>query len=92
MLPKLQEAQYRRDYRVWLKFSDGVEGEVDLESELWGEVFEPLKDKTMFAAFTLNEELETIVWPNGADLAPEFLYQKLRPDYTLRPMPKSGAA
>jgi hypothetical protein len=92
MLPKLREAQYRRDYRIWLKFADGVEGEVDLEGELWGEVFEPLKDKARFAAFTLNEELETIVWPNGADFAPEFLYQKLRPNYTLKPTPKTGAA
>lgn len=92
MLPKLREAQYRRDYRIWLKFADGVEGEVDLEGELWGEVFEPLKDKARFAEFSLNEELETIVWPNGADFAPEFLYQKLRPNYTLKPTPKSGAA
>ena len=92
MLPKLREAQYRRDCRIWLKFADGVEGEVDLEGELWGEVFEPLKDKTRFAEFALNEELETIVWPNGADFAPEFLYQKLRPNYTLKPTPKSGAA
>ena len=92
MLPTLQEAMYRRDYRIWLKFADGVEGDVDLEDELWGEVFAPLKDKARFAEFVLNEELETIVWPNGADFAPEFLYQKLCPNYVLKPMPKSGAA
>jgi len=92
MLPKLREAHYRGDYRIWLKFADGIEGEVDLEDELWGEMFEPLKDKARFAAFTLNEELETIVWPNGADFAPEFLYQKLRPDYMLKPTQKIGAA
>lgn len=87
MLPKLREAKYQGDYRVWLKFADGVEGEVDLKSELWGEIFEPLKDKARFAELALNRELETIVWPNGADFAPEFLYQKLRPDYTLKPTP-----
>lgn len=92
MLPKLREAKYRHDYCIWLKFADGVEGEVDLEAELWGEVFQPLKDKARFSEFSLNKELETIVWPNGADFAPEFLYQKLRPDYALKPMPKSGAA
>lgn len=92
MLSKFREAKYRRDHRIWLKFADGVEGEIDLESELWGEMFEPLKDKARFSEFVLNRELQTIVWPNGADFAPEFLYQKLRPNYTLKPTPKSGAA
>ena len=57
----------------------------------YGEVFEPLKDKARFAEFALNQELETIVWSNGADFAPEFLYQS----YVLTtrsPTPKSGAA
>ena len=84
MLPTLKDAEYRGDYRVWFCFTDGVEGEVDLEAELWGEIFEPLKDKAAFASFTVDRELGTIVWPNGADFAPEFLYQKLRPEYTLR--------
>jgi hypothetical protein len=51
MLPKLRKAKYRRDYCIWLKFADGVEGEVSLESELWGEVFEPLKDRAVFKIF-----------------------------------------
>ena len=92
MLPKLCETEYRGDYVVWLKFGDGIEGEVDLESELWGEMFEPLKDKTYFAQVRYSQELGTIVWPNGADFAPEFLYQKLCPTYTLNPASKSGAA
>jgi len=92
MLTKLLEAKYRRDYCIWLKFGDGVEGEGDLKSELWGEVFEPLKEKVLFAEFSLHKELKTIVWPNGADFAPEFLYQKLCPNYTLKSPPKSGAA
>ena len=92
MLPKLIEAKYVGEYRVWLKFSNGVEGEVDLESELWGEMFLPLKDKSRFAELSLDKELKTLVWPNGADFAPEFLYQQLCPDYVLKPTPKSGAA
>jgi len=92
MLPKLQEATYQGDYRIWLRFSDGVEGEIDLERELWGEVFQPLKDKARFAELSLDEELGTVIWPNGADFAPEFLYQQLCPDYTLKPTPESGAA
>jgi Protein of unknown function (DUF2442) len=91
MLPKLREARYQGDYRIWLKFADGVEGEVDLEDELWGDMFQPLKDKALFAELLLDEELETIVWPNGADFAPEFLYQQLCPNYALKPPPKCSA-
>jgi len=92
VLPKLKEARYQGDYRVWLKFADGIEGEVDLENELWGQVFETLKQKALLAKLSLDKELDTIVWPNGADFAPEFLYQKLCPNYVLKPTPKSGAA
>lgn len=71
MIPHVIEAQYRGGYRVWLKFNDGCETEVDLEAELWGEIFEPLRDQAYFARFRVDE---TLVWPNGADFAPEFLY------------------
>ncbi|PKM06827.1 MAG: DUF2442 domain-containing protein [Gammaproteobacteria bacterium HGW-Gammaproteobacteria-4] len=84
MLPKLQDATYRGGYRIALKFADGVEGEIDLEAELWGDMFEPLKDKARFAEVVFDSELGTIVWPNGADFAPEFLYQSLRPGYVLK--------
>ncbi|MEA1989994.1 MAG: DUF2442 domain-containing protein [Pseudomonadota bacterium] len=92
MLPKLREARYQGDYRVWVKFDDGVEGEVNLEAELWGEIFQPLKEMARFAELVMDKELGTIVWPNGADFAPEFLYQRLCPNYALKPTPKSGAA
>ncbi len=50
---------------------------VNIENELWGEVFEPLKDPSEFQNFVLDKDLRTIVWPStGADLAPEFLYEK----------------
>ncbi len=83
MLPKLINAEYHGEYKIWLKFADGVEGEVDFSKELWGEMFEPLKDKTQFKKFSVHTELSTLVWFNGADFAPEFLYQKLRPDYSI---------
>jgi len=63
--------------QLWLRFSDGAIGTVDLASELWGEVFEPLKDPAFFALAALDENAYTVCWPNGADLAPEFLREKL---------------
>jgi hypothetical protein len=76
--PRIAEAKYVGDYRIWLRFADGIEAEVDLESELWGEMFEPLRDKALFAKFELYPEGSTIYWPNDADLAPDFLYQRAR--------------
>ncbi len=90
MIPRICAVKYLGDYRLWVQFSDGVEGQIDLGPELWGEVFEPLKDKQSFAQVSVHEELGTLVWPNGADFAPEFLYQKLRPDYALKSVPGSA--
>ena len=70
-------ANYERDYVIHLKFNDGAEGFVDLANELYGEMFEPLLDKEKFQAFRVDPELNTIVWENGADLAPEFLRDRL---------------
>jgi hypothetical protein len=78
MFLHVKEANYLHDYVIWLRFNDGAEGEIDLKNELEGEVFEPLKDKQMFQRFRVDPELETIVWENGADLAPEFLYENMR--------------
>ncbi|MET0379663.1 MAG: DUF2442 domain-containing protein [Spongiibacteraceae bacterium] len=66
-------AKYIDDYRIWVCFDDGTEGEADLSSALSGPAFAPLRDKTVFGRFSVDPELETIVWPNGADLAPEYL-------------------
>jgi hypothetical protein len=66
-------ATYRGDFRVWIEFSDGTSGEADLSASLWGPMFEPLKDKKLFSQVRFDSEMDTIVWPNGADLAPEYL-------------------
>ena len=76
MIPKIIEAMVLDDYRLWLRFHDGASGIVDLSAELWGPMFEPLKDRALFAQVTVNSELHTITWPNGADLSPEFLYRQ----------------
>ena len=75
MIPKVVEVTALDGYRLWLRFQDGVSGTVDLSAELWGPMFEPLKDVRLFAQVAIHPELETVTWPNGADLAPEFLYQ-----------------
>ncbi len=77
MIPRVVDARYVRDFMIHLRFDDGVEGDVDLENELEGEIFEPLKDPSYFRQFKVYKELFTISWPNGADFAPEFLYEKL---------------
>jgi hypothetical protein len=72
------EARYVRDYIVWLSFRDGTSGEIDLGPELWGEVFEPLKDPAVFLSFEVHPDFCTLVWPNGADFAPEFLHDNVK--------------
>jgi hypothetical protein len=77
MYYNVTEAEYVRDYIVALKFEDGTAGEVDLADELWGDVFQPLKDIEFFKRFEVAE-YGTLAWPNGADIAPEFLYEHAR--------------
>ncbi|HSP33884.1 MAG TPA: DUF2442 domain-containing protein [Thermoanaerobaculia bacterium] len=71
------DVRYVRGYVLWLKFEDGSDGEVDLSSSLRGPVFEALKDIDYFRQVQVNPELGTIVWPNGADIAPETLHQRI---------------
>ena len=78
MVPHIVQARHVAGHTLWLRFSDGAEGEVDLEAELHGEVFEPLKDIHTFLAFEVHPELKTVVWANGADFAPEFLRASLK--------------
>ena len=75
---RLVEAKHVRAFVLWLKFSDGVEGEIDLKGELEGGVFEPLRSPDYFRQFSLHSELHTLVWPNGADFSPEFLHDRVR--------------
>jgi len=72
------EARFVRDFIIWLRFRDGTCGEVDLKDELYGRMLAPLRDPTLFRQFRVHPEFETLVWPNGADLAPEFLYERAK--------------
>jgi hypothetical protein len=71
---KATNVRVLRPYVIEVTFADGVVRSIDVERELYGEVFEPLKDPEFFARVTLDRQLGTIVWPNGADFSPEFLY------------------
>jgi hypothetical protein len=72
------EARYVAGHTIWLRFRDGTSGEVDLASALEGPVFAPLKDVTFFREFRIDPEFHTLVWPNGADMAPEYLHDQAR--------------
>src|SRR5690348_17013596 len=65
--------EHLHDYVLRVTFKDGFRRDVDLANELWGEIFEPLRDRAFFALGRFDSVAGTIVWPNGADLAPEFL-------------------
>ncbi len=72
------DAQYLSNYNILLFFNDGKSGVVNLENELWGTVFEQLKDKNYFKNFRISDLSRTIEWENGADLSPEFLYDNIQ--------------
>jgi hypothetical protein len=74
-LPAVTDAKYRGAYRIHLVFNDRSQGTVDFRRWLKGSVFAPLKDLDVFRRFFV--EGGTVVWPNGADIAPETLYAAL---------------
>jgi len=71
----VREASYVSEYKLLLTFEDSVVKLVDLEPYLDGEVFEPLKDIDYFKAVHVNQDIDTIVWKNDADISPDFLYE-----------------
>jgi hypothetical protein len=78
MLRDVVEVKPLDGYRLWLRFDDGVQGEVDVSAMVaFKGVFEDLADPLVFASVQVNEELGTVVWPNGADLDPAVLYDRI---------------
>ena len=62
-----------RPYLLEVTFDDGTSRQVDMEPELWGPMFEPLRNLELFRQVRVDPDLKTIAWPNGADVSPEFL-------------------
>ena len=78
----ITDVEHLGNYRLRIAFADGLVTEVDLADRLTGEVgpvFAPLKDVAFFALVSVDRELGTIVWPNGADLAPDALHERALP-------------
>jgi hypothetical protein len=74
MFLHITSAKYLKDYKIRVAFNNGREGIADLSGALKGPMFEPIRDKSSFSQFRVDKELETVVWPNGADLAPEYIF------------------
>ena len=72
------EARHIRGFVLWLRFRDGTAGEIDLSPALRGPIFEPLHDIEYFKRFAIHPDFRTLSWPNGADIAPEFLHDNVR--------------
>jgi hypothetical protein len=72
-LPNVVRAKYDRAFRIRLTFNDGTEASVDFQPWLSGPVFEPLTQPAYFRKFFVDGG--TVAWPNGADIAPETLYE-----------------
>jgi hypothetical protein len=64
--------------RLRLTFADGLSGEVDVLDRMHGPVFEHARTLKGFGEAYVNSETGTVCWPNGADLAPDTLYERVR--------------
>ena len=88
-LPSVVQAEYRGGYRIHLFFNDSSEKTVDFREWLESPVFEPLKDPNYFKRFFVDGG--TVVWPNGADIAPETLYDTPGVDEAAQSVEADGA-
>ncbi len=71
-IPRVTSVEVQEPYGLHLTFDDGVVRDVDLVDDLWGPMFEPLKDPAFFAQVVVDHG--TVVWPNGVDLDPVVLH------------------
>lgn len=74
----IDEIKYLSDYTLYIKFSDNISGKINISKVIPFEgIFEKLKEKDYFSSVKLNKELGSISWDNGADIATDFLYEKI---------------
>lgn len=84
MLTEIEEFRIRDGHRIEVRFKDGVEGVVDLSDLIGHGVFEPLRDRAEFARAVIDE-FGTLIWPSGADLAPDAMHEALKRDGLWKP-------
>ena len=77
------DASYVGGFELKIRFENGQVRVVDLSDHLDGPVFEPLKDLSYFRQFSVNRDIDTVVWPNDADFSPDFLFEIGKPDSEL---------
>jgi hypothetical protein len=75
-IPRMTHVEAREPYRIFVRYDDGVEGEDDLGPRIWGPMFEPLKDPAFFARVILAD-YGAPLWPNGLDLCPVSIYERI---------------
>jgi hypothetical protein len=74
VLPRVTSVEPLEGFRLRLAFTDGLVREVDLSGDLWGQMAEPLQNPDYFRKVRVDNELGTVVWPNGYDLDPDVLH------------------
>ena len=79
----VKNVKYLSGYKLELTFEDGSVRFVDLEPHLDGEIFAPLKNIEYFKTVQVSRDIDTIVWKNGADLSPDFLYEIAEPTHEI---------
>lgn len=75
MLHRIESARVCGSHSLMLRFDDGTSKKVDLLPLLEGPIFEPVRDPDYFRSVVVDAVAGTVVWPNGADIAPEVLYE-----------------
>ncbi len=77
MLNRITDAEARPGYRLWIRFADGVEGELSLQHLVGKGLFAAWADRETFSRVSIDPESGTVCWPGGLDLAPDALYARI---------------
>jgi Protein of unknown function (DUF2442) len=78
LTPDITDVAVVRHGVLRITFADGLKGEVDVLDRMWGPVFEEARTPEGFEKVAVDPESGTVVWPGGADLAPDTLYERVR--------------